>query len=53
MVKLEEKSSVNQYEEPILYEWDSVVRKNYNFYQKLIDAKTYQLQRIQRYILVR
>lgn len=52
MVKLIETSSVSS-TQPILHEWDSLVRKNYNMYQKLIEAKTYQLQRVQRYILVK
>jgi hypothetical protein len=52
MVKLEEQSSINQYESPVLYQWDTAVRKSYNMYQRLIDAKTYQLQRVQRYLLV-
>lgn len=53
MVKLIETSSISAEVSPILREWDELVRKNYNKYQKLIDARTFELQRIQRYILVR
>lgn len=53
MVKLIETSSISAEVSPILREWDELVRKNFNKYQKLIDARTFELQRIQRYILVR
>lgn len=52
MVRLIETSPVNAEKFPLWGDWDSKVRKNYDMYQKLIDAKTYQLQRIQRYLLV-
>lgn len=52
MVKLIETSSISAEVSPILREWDELVRKNFNKYQKLIDARTFELQRIQRYILV-
>ena len=52
MVRLIETSSVNAQKFPLWNDWDSKVRKNYDMYQKLIDAKTYQLQRVQRYLLV-
>lgn len=53
MVKLIETSSLSAEVSPILREWDELVRKNFNKYQSLIDARTYELQRVQRYILVR
>jgi hypothetical protein len=52
MVRLIDSSSISAEKYPTLSEWDSMVRKNYNLYQRLIDAKTYQLQRVQRYLFV-
>ena len=52
MVYLVEKSNINQQIYPLCFEWDSLVRKHYNKYQQLIDAQTYQIQRIKRYLLV-
>ena len=48
MVQLSETSKVNSQKQPFAYQWDSLVRKNFNKYQYLIDAQTYQLQRTQR-----
>lgn len=52
MVYLVEQSNINQQLYPFSFEWDSLVRKHYNKYQQLIDAQTYQLQRIKRYFFV-
>jgi hypothetical protein len=48
MVHLSETSKVNHHTQPFAYQWDTLVRKNFNKYQDLIDAQTYQLQRTQR-----
>lgn len=52
MVILLENSLVNAEQFPFLRDWDAKVRENYARYQRLIDAKTYQLQRVQRYLFV-
>lgn len=52
MVRLIDTSSLNADKFPLWSDWDNKVRKNYDMYQQLIDAKTYQLQRVQRYLLV-
>ena len=52
MVFLVESSAISQQQFPFIFEWDSFVRKHYNYYQKLINAQSYQLQRIQRYLFV-
>lgn len=52
MVFLISQSNINQSQYPLAFEWDSLVRKHYNQYQKLIDAQTYQIQRLQRYLFV-
>lgn len=52
MVRLQDISTINAEKFPFLSDWDKKVRKNYELYQNLIDARTYQLQRVQRYILV-
>lgn len=53
MVHLVEATSINTHKFPILADWDIKVRKNFNSIQHLIDVKTYQLQRIQRYLFVK
>jgi hypothetical protein len=52
MVNLLEKSNVDPKTNPIAYQWDSLVRKNFSKYQNIIDAKTYQAQRTQRLLFV-
>ncbi len=52
MVNLLSGSGVDQSKYPHSYRWDSSVRQHYEKYQRLIDAHTYRLQRIQRGILV-
>ena len=52
MVWLVGNSNIDPQLFPFTHEWDSLVRKHYNKYQQLIDAQTYQLQRVKRYLLV-
>lgn len=52
MVNLQLGSGVDQARFPNIYHWDTVVRKHFEKYQRLIDAHTYRLQRIQRGLLV-
>lgn len=52
MVHLSETSKVNAHNQPLAYQWDTLVRKHFNKYQQLIDAQTYQLQRTQRLLFV-
>lgn len=53
MVNLLIGSGVDQSRFPNIYHWDTVVRKHFEKYQRLIDAHTYRLQRTQRGLLVR
>lgn len=52
MVYLSDKSVVDASKYPLAHRWDTLVRKHYEKYQDLIDAHTYQMQRLQRYFLV-
>lgn len=52
MVNLLLGSGVDQARFPNIHHWDTVVRKHFEKYQRLIDAHTYRLQRIQRGLLV-
>lgn len=52
MVNLQLGSGVDQARFPNIHHWDTAVRKHFDKYQRLIDAYTYRLQRIQRGLLV-
>jgi hypothetical protein len=49
MVNLLLGSGVDQSRFPNIHNWDAVVRKHFDKYQRLIDAHTYRLQRILPY----
>lgn len=50
-MKLDAHTHVNEKESPELFAWDKVYRKNYAFYQDLIDSLTFHVQKTKRGII--